>query len=358
LARRTERLEYVVHHLGLALGGRPAAGIAERLMLPVSNDTLLRVVRRRARQPTDPLAVIGIDDFAWRRNCRYGTIVCDLERRRPVVLLPDREPATAQAWLQDHRSIVTIAQDRGGGYGEAAAKALPHATQVADRWHLMENASGAFLDPVRKSMRQIRSVIGATVIDPELLTAAERIQYEGYLRREETNTTILALIKQGMSISGSFGRPGIAANWSDKLSAASRRMSSVCGKARSSHICAGSMLNGIREPATLRIFGDGAPSRRVQSRYWRRVADLPLGGRHVELLVLVRRFWCDAALCCRRIFAERFADGVLSQRARRTGRLDYIVHHLGLALGGRPGASFAERLMMPVSRRKPSVMRH
>ena len=67
-----------------------------------------------------------------------------------------------------------------GGYREAAAKALPHAVQVADRWHLMENASRAFLDAVRKSMRQIRSVIGATTIDPELLTAAERIQYEGY----------------------------------------------------------------------------------------------------------------------------------------------------------------------------------
>jgi DNA-binding LacI/PurR family transcriptional regulator len=38
-----------------------------------------------------------------------------------------------------------------GGYGEAAAKALPHAVQVADRWHLMENASRAFLDAVGES---------------------------------------------------------------------------------------------------------------------------------------------------------------------------------------------------------------
>jgi putative ABC transport system substrate-binding protein len=50
-------------------------------------------------------------------------------------------------------------------YGEATAKALPHAIQVADRWHLMENASRAFLDAVRKSMRQIRTVIGATTIN-------------------------------------------------------------------------------------------------------------------------------------------------------------------------------------------------
>ena len=85
-------------------------------------------------------------------------------------------------------------------YGEATAKALPHAIQVADRWHLMENASRAFLDAVRKWMRQIRTVIGATTIDLKLLTAAERLQYEGYLRREETNAAILALSKSGIPI--------------------------------------------------------------------------------------------------------------------------------------------------------------
>jgi transposase len=64
----------------------------------------------------------------------------------------------------------------------------------------MENASRAFLDAVRKSMRQIRSVIGAATINPSLLTAAERIQYEGYLRREEDNAAIHALAKDGTAI--------------------------------------------------------------------------------------------------------------------------------------------------------------
>jgi transposase len=160
----------------------------------------LRVVRHRHRPLADPLKVIGIDDWAWRRNHRYASIICNLERRRIVTLLPDREPATAQAWLAAHPTIMIVARDRGGGYGEATAKALPHAVQVADRWHLMENASRAFLDAVRKSMRRIRIVIGATTIDPKLLTAAERLQYEGYLRREETNATILALSKSGTPI--------------------------------------------------------------------------------------------------------------------------------------------------------------
>lgn len=96
-ARRTARLDHIVHHLGLALGGRPAATFAKRLMLPVSNDTLLRVVRRRGSPRFVPPTVIGIDDWAWRRNQRYGTIICDLERRKTIALLPDREPSTAQA---------------------------------------------------------------------------------------------------------------------------------------------------------------------------------------------------------------------------------------------------------------------
>ena len=200
MARRTGRLDHIVHHLGLVLGGRPAADMAQRLMLPVSNDTLLRTVRRRTVEPTETLAVVGLDDFAWRRNHRYGTIVCDLERRRTVRLLPDREPSTSEAWLRHHPSIRIIARDRGGGYGEAASRALPEAMQVADRWHLMENASAAFLEAVRRSMRQIRTAVGATIVNPDLLTSAERLQYEGYLRREETNASVLALFKQGMPL--------------------------------------------------------------------------------------------------------------------------------------------------------------
>ncbi len=144
--------------------------------------------------------IIGIDDWAWRRNHRYGTLICDLERRKTIALLPDREPATAEAWLTGQPQISVVARDRGGGYALATQKALPNAVQVADRWHLMENASHAFLDAVRKSMRQIRSAIGSATINPALLTAAEKLQYEGYLRREETNAAILAMAKEGATI--------------------------------------------------------------------------------------------------------------------------------------------------------------
>ncbi len=189
-----------VHHLGISLGGRPAASLARRLMLPVSRDTLLRVLRRRASVAAGPVEVIGIDDFAWKRGQRYGTVVCDLEQRRIIDLLPDREPATVAAWLADHPEITVVSRDRGAGYGQAASKGAPQAVQVADRWHLMENASAAFLEAVRRSMKAIRQVLGSTVIDPALLTCAERIQYEGFLRRQDDSQRIKALAEAGESI--------------------------------------------------------------------------------------------------------------------------------------------------------------
>ncbi len=200
-ARRTERLDVIVHHCGLALGGRPAARLARRLMLPVSRDTLLRTVRRRTGVPAaQGLRRVGIDDWAWRKGMSYGTLVCDLDRRRIVDLLPDREPGTVAAWLASHPGLEIVARDRGGSYARAAAQGAPQARQVADRWHLMENASAAFLSAVRRSMTTIRKVVGATIVDVALLTSAERLQYDGYCRRREAAEVIRALARAGTSI--------------------------------------------------------------------------------------------------------------------------------------------------------------
>lgn len=93
----------------------------------------------------------------------------------------------------------------------------------------------------------------------------------------------------------------------------------------------------------------GSPASRVHSQYRRRLGDLPLAGRSVHLVLLARRFRCSANACERVIFTERFEDDVVLPWARRTARLDLLVFHLGLALGGRPAARFARRLMTPVS---------
>ena len=209
-ARRTSRLESIIHRLGIALGGRPASSLARRLMMPVSKDTLLRVVRKRAVRSTRSPRVVGIDDWAWRRGHRYGTIVCDLERREIIDLLPDREVATVSAWLAAHPGIEIVARDRGGGYAQAAARGAPQAIQVADRWHLLENASTAFVDAVRRHMRPIREAVGAVAVDPAVLTAAEKRQFEGWERRKQTSDAVLALRGEGVALKEIMRRTGLA----------------------------------------------------------------------------------------------------------------------------------------------------
>lgn len=129
-APRTSRLQGLVRHLGLALGRRPAQALAGRLLLPASKDTFLRSVRDTTEAATSKLRVVGIDDWAWRKGQRYSTLICDLERRRVIDLLPDREPAA------------------------------------------------------------IRKATGAKTLDPKLLTATERLQYEGFQRRLLTNQMV------------------------------------------------------------------------------------------------------------------------------------------------------------------------
>ena len=85
----------------------------------------------------------------------------------------------------------------------------------------MANASRAFLDAVRKSMRQIRTAMAATVINPSLLTFAEKLQYEGYVRREETNAANLSLFDQGIAIKEIVRRTGPSRGLSERFFAAS-----------------------------------------------------------------------------------------------------------------------------------------
>ena len=94
----------------------------------------------------------------------------------------------------------------------------------------------------------------------------------------------------------------------------------------------------------------GRVTKQVHSRYERGLADLRAHGRRVRIRLVVRRFRCSESSCPRKIFAERFEEEITQPFARRTTRLESIVHHLGLALGGRPGQSLARRLLFPVSK--------
>ena len=157
-ARSTARLKEMHRLLGQALGGEAGARLAIPLGMPTSPDTLLRRVQSSPRLPPAHVRVLGVDDWAWKKGQRYGTILCDLERHRVVDLLPVRSTASFASWLNEHPEVEIISRDRGEEYTKGATQGAPRAVQVADRWHLLVNLREALARAVDRHHAQVAKV--------------------------------------------------------------------------------------------------------------------------------------------------------------------------------------------------------
>lgn len=138
-ARMTNRLSEVLQTLGFATCGEVGERLAPKLGMRISGPTLLRRMRTCSCPAPASVRILGIDDWCWKKGMTYGTILVDLELRKPIELLPDRTAETAEAWLRTHPEVEIVSRDRGGDYAAAARKGAPQAQQIADRFHLLKN---------------------------------------------------------------------------------------------------------------------------------------------------------------------------------------------------------------------------
>jgi transposase len=168
-ARKTARLKNTMEEIGNAVGGNASSFLAKKLGINVSSSTLLRATHDFSIGSYETPRVLGVDDWAFKKGNNYGTILVDLEKKKPIDLLPDRTAETLTNWLKEHPSVEIISRDRSGAYALGATEGAPEAIQVADCWHLLKNLGEAvkrMLDKHNVELRIAAETLATTDVLP------------------------------------------------------------------------------------------------------------------------------------------------------------------------------------------------
>ncbi len=207
--RYTFGLRLFLSQLGREHGGASGVQSANLLGIQVTARAILRFMHALRLPPIVAPRVIGLDEWAWKRGQRYGAIVVDLERNKPIALLADRSKSTIVPWLKEHPTIQIVARDRSKEFAAAITEALPKASHVADRWHLAKNLTEHLDKVVSARWKQLTKTGSQVETPPQSVSSSTSSRGPRQAPGEARYQQMLALQTIGLSTKTIAKRLGV-----------------------------------------------------------------------------------------------------------------------------------------------------
>lgn len=137
--RRTDDLNCLILAVSCFLSNEGASKVLKLIGVDISNDGIKRLTDKIVIEDDPNVERIGIDDVATRKGQTYATVIYDMDDHHMLALLDGRSKDSVVPWLKEHKKINLVARDRASAYASAINEVLPECTQVADRFHLLQN---------------------------------------------------------------------------------------------------------------------------------------------------------------------------------------------------------------------------
>jgi transposase len=203
-------LRQFLGQLGRQQGGASAQQSAILQRIQVTARAILRFMSALPLPPIEAPRIIGLDEWAWKRRQRYGTIIVDLEHNKPIALLPDRSKPTVAQWLKRYPTITIVARDRSKEFAAAITEALPEAKHVADRWHVAKNLTEHLDKVVSARWKQLTKAVDEPA-PSEAVPAPRPLRRPRQAPGEARYQQMLALREAGLPTRSIARRLGVGA---------------------------------------------------------------------------------------------------------------------------------------------------
>lgn len=178
---RTDSLNALVLAMAMLMSNEGASTVLSLMGVTISNDTIQRLYDRIEFKDDPDVEAVGIDDVATRKGQTYATAIYDLKDHHMVALLEGRDGTPLKEWLKGHKKIRLVARDRASAYASAISEVLPECTQVADRFHLIQNLLDRMKDIFKDEIPSAIFIRDGAVLDKTPKKEAREKGFDGNL---------------------------------------------------------------------------------------------------------------------------------------------------------------------------------